>query len=246
MIRMVQPREAHQNKHISATIWPKSLPVLTPEMQEIREDFMRCWLEVLPNRYGLIERFNHGYPLSQRSSVHGKTLEVGAGTGAHLAFEDLSQQDYTALELRAELAQQISLRYPRVHVIVGDIQEHIDAPDGSFDHVIAIHVLEHLPNLPAALKEIRRVMKAEAVFSTVIPCEGGAAYRIARNLSTRRLFEKRYKCSYDWFVQTEHVNNVWEMLGELGRHFRITQKSYWPFRVPSVHFNLVIGLTCVL
>lgn len=235
-----------QNKHLSTPCWPKSLPLLTPEKQRIREDFIRYWLEVFPKSYGLIERFNHRYALSRQPSGDYKTLELGAGTGTHIAFEDLNNQEYTALELRPELAQRISLRYPQVRVLIGDVQEHIDAPDKCFDRILAIHVLEHLPNLPAALEEIRRVIKTDGTFSAVIPCEEGLVYRVARNVSAKRLFVKRYRCSYDWFIQSEHVNNVWEVLGELGRHFRITQKSYWPLRVPLVHLNLVIGLTCVL
>ena len=113
------------------------------------------------------------------------------------------------------------------------------------DRVLAIHVLEHLPNLPAALEEIKRVMKPDGHFSAVIPCEGGMAYEMARTISARRLFEKRYGCSYDWFVKSEHVNTVWELLEELPRHFRVIQRSYWPLRIPSVQMNVVMGLTCV-
>jgi hypothetical protein len=36
--------------------WPKALPVLTEEQKRIREDFQRHWLEVLPKRFGLVER----------------------------------------------------------------------------------------------------------------------------------------------------------------------------------------------
>ena len=246
MKHVVQALKQRQHRRVSAARWPKQLPDLTLEQQAIREDFMRYWLEVLPRNYGLIEQINHRYALSPRPTRQCRTLEVGAGSGAHLAYEDLTLQEYTALELREELAHQISLKYPEVHVLVGDVQERIEAPDRWFDRVIVIHVLEHLPNLPAALEEIKRVMKPDGYFSAVIPCEGGAAYEMARNISARRLFEKRYGCPYDWFVKSEHVNDVWELLDELGRHFDIVEKSYWPLRVPSVHLNLVIGLTCVL
>ena len=47
---------------MTATKWPKQLPVLTDEQERVRDDFMAYWHEVLPNRYGVIERFNHGWP----------------------------------------------------------------------------------------------------------------------------------------------------------------------------------------
>jgi SAM-dependent methyltransferase len=232
----------------SATLrWPKQPRELTVEQQAIREDFMQYWHEVLPNRYSVLERFNQGFPTARRSDWTApriRTLEIGAGLGEHIAHEDLSFQEYTALELRSAMAAEISAKYPTVKVLVGDVQGHIDAPDGYFDRVVAVHVLEHLPNLPAALQEIRRVLKAGGRLSIVLPCEGGAAYGLGRNLTSRRLFESRYKCSYDWFIQAEHVNTFWEILEELKRTFRITRSVYWPFRLPLLHANAVVGLDC--
>jgi len=224
--------------------WPKRLPVLTPEQAMIREDFVRVWLEVLPKRYGAIERFNHRYVILKNRPRPCRTLEIGAGIGAHLAYEDLKSQDYTALELREELARKISDEDKGIHIIIGDVQEHIDVPDRFFDRIIAIHVLEHLPNLPAALEEIRRVIKPDGYISIVIPCEGGKAYELARNISARKLFEKRYRCSYDWVIKSEHVNSAWELLEELEKHFHIKNKTYWPLKLPSINLNLVIGMTC--
>jgi len=64
--------------------------------------------------------------------------------------------------------------HPDITTWVGDCQEKIPANDYEFDRIIAIHVLEHLPNLPKAIKEIYRVCRKEcSVFSVVIPCEGG-------------------------------------------------------------------------
>jgi SAM-dependent methyltransferase len=223
--------------------WPKTLPVLSEEQERIRKDFLRHWLEVLPNRYGLIEKFNHRYPL--RTLVSGvKTLELGAGLGAHLRFEKLEiQEEYVALELQPALAKVLRASYPAVRVVVANCQEQIDFPDGYFDRVLAIHVLEHLPNLPEALDQVQRLLGPGGVFSVVIPCEGGLAYSMARNISARRIFEKRYKQSYDWFVACEHVNLPDEIISELRSRFSIVHQTYWPFRVPIVNLNLVIGLT---
>ena len=242
------PNQLKRNNHseqksLSSNRWPKLLPVLTEEQKQIREDFHKYWLEVLPKRYSLVEKFNHLYPLRTLSSQVKRTLEIGAGLGAHLRFENLENQEYVALELSPELADVIRAVYPAVHVIVGDCQENIDFPDGYFDRVLAIHVLEHLPNLPKALDQIQRLLRPEGFFSVLIPCEGGVAYTLARNVSARRIFEKRYKQSYNWFVACEHINRPDKIISELRSRFSISHKTYWPLRIPIVSLNLVIGLT---
>jgi len=82
------------------------------------------------------------------------------------------------------------------------------------------------------------------MLSVVIPCEGGGFYALGRNLTSRRLFEKRYGTSYDWFIHTEHINTCWEILEELRKSFQISRATFWPFRVPVIHANAVIGLHC--
>jgi SAM-dependent methyltransferase len=203
---------------------------------------MRYWHEVLPNRYSVIERFNHGY--AARSALAGATtLEIGAGLGEHLAFEPFQDENYWAVELRAEMAEAISRDYPRVHAIVGDCQQRLPVEDSSFDRALAIHVLEHLPNLPAALSEIRRVLKDDGRFIAVIPCEGGLAYWLARRISAQRIFERRYHTSYTWCIRSEHINVPREIIAELSEQFEIVDRHYFPLRLPMATANLVIGLT---
>ena len=96
--------------------------------------------------------------------------------------------------------------------------------------MLAIHVLEHLPDLPAALDEVARVLAAEGRFVAVIPCEGGAAYSLAQRLTSKRLFEREFGRDYDWYIHSEHVNLPWEIEGELQKRFHVADARYFPLR----------------
>lgn len=229
--------------------WPKVFPPLTPEQQLISNDFMKHWHEVLSSHqeYGLIERFNHHYVTKHAPKNFLTTLEIGAGLGEHLKYEHLSndqKKNYVALEMRENMAAKIKQSHPNIQTLVGDCQEVLPFSDGHFDRILAIHVLEHLPNLPAAIKEMHRLCNKQAgYFSVVIPCEGGLAYTLGRKLSAKRIFEKRYKQPYKWFIEREHINKPNEILEELMPYFYIEHKSFFPFLLPIVNFNLCIGIT---
>ena len=230
--------------NLTRFVWPKIIPPLDSEHLRISNDFVRHWHDVLPNRYGVIERFNHSYPLKVLpDQPHFKTLEIGAGIGAHIAFEDLSRQDYHCIELRDNMAEAINKRFPSVTTKVGDCQESMPYEDDSFDRVIAVHVLEHLPNLPGCIQEVRRILKPGGLFSVVIPCDPGLAYGIARKLSAERIFRKRYKRPYKWFIEREHINSPAEIFSLLDGCFSEADKSYFPLHIPVMNINLCIGTT---
>jgi SAM-dependent methyltransferase len=233
---------------VTETTWPKVLPPVTPEQAAIFDDFMRTWHEVLPNRYGVIDRFNHSFPV-RHSKPFRRTLEIGAGLGEHLNYEQLSEaqeHEYYALELRENMAEGIRAKHPRINAIVGDCQRRLEFDDGYFDRILAIHVLEHLPNLPACVREMRRLMSSDGQLLVVIPCEGGPAYGFARLISSKRMFEKKYGIPYSTFISREHINLPDEIIGELERQFYIGSKRFFPFSViRSVSVNLCIGLALV-
>lgn len=227
--------------------WPKTLEPLTEEQQRISNDWMHYWHTVLPNRYAVVEKFNHGYPVDHAPAEFLSTLEIGAGLGGHLDWEKLTpeqEHNYHTLELRQNMSDELKKRHPRVRAVVGDCQQRLDYPDGHFDRILAIHVLEHLPNLPAAVRELHRLCnKDRGVFSVVIPCEGSLAYSFARLISTDRLFRKRYKQSYKWLIRQEHINRPWEIFEELDPCFEIAHRKFFPFPIPLEFCNLIIGLT---
>jgi hypothetical protein len=232
---------------VKANKWPKTFPPLTPEQQRISDDFMKTWLEVLPQRYGAIERFNHRYPVRHAPAGFRRTLEIGAGLGEHLKYEALTDEqrtNYHAVDFRANITAELARRCPDIQVTTGDCQERLDYPDGYFDRIMAIHVLEHLPDLPRCAAEMYRLCdKERGAFTIVIPCEGSLAYSLARKVSAQRIFERRYNQPYKWFIEREHVNRPHEILEELDPYFTVSNRGFFPFPVPMLWCNLVIGLT---
>jgi SAM-dependent methyltransferase len=231
----------------TATTWPKVLPPLTPEEERTYDAFVKQWHEVLPRRYGMLERFNHSFPVGASLPGFKRTLEIGAGLGEHLHHEKLTaeqRREYHTLELRENMAEALRAEHPGVQAMVGDCQQRLDFPDGHFDRYIAIHVLEHLPDLPACVREARRLLDPErGQLLAVIPCEGSPAYTLARRVSAQRIFERTYGMPYGPFIAREHINRPAEIIAELERHFVVQRRRFFPLAfAPRVAPNLVIGL----
>ncbi|MGA2542751.1 MAG: class I SAM-dependent methyltransferase [Verrucomicrobiota bacterium] len=225
--------------------WPKQLPPLSPEDQRVNDDFMEHWHDVFPNKYSIADRWSHSYPAKHRPAQFLRTIEIGAGLGEHLKYEVLTpeqEQNYVAVEYRANMAKRLHEACPKIQTYLGDCQTRLDFPDGYFDRVLAVHVLEHLPNLPAAIREMYRLCnKTAGVFSIVIPCEGSLAYSLAREISAKRIFQKRYKRPYHIFISREHINLPWEVLGEIEPYFEMVHSSYFPIPLKLEFCNLFIG-----
>jgi hypothetical protein len=114
---------------ISRFKWPKQLPPMSPEQRDIADDFMAFWLSVLPKKFGLAEKFNHGYPLLSLARLpsdrNWKSVSASALTSRANRWID-----------KNTIVSSCAKRWRRRFVSC------------IFDRVIAVHVLEHLPNLP--------------------------------------------------------------------------------------------------
>jgi SAM-dependent methyltransferase len=227
--------------------WPKKPPPLTREQLDAYDAFIEHWLEILPGSYGLVERFNHSFPVRHSRAGFRRTIEIGAGLGEHLRYEHLTleqESNYCAVEMRESIAERLCASYPRISVIVGDCQYHLPFPDGHFDRYLAIHVLEHLPDLSACVKEAWRVLdKQRGQLLAVIPCEGGWAYSLARRISAQRIFEREHKMPYGPVIANEHLNKPHEILAELNSYFVLERRRLFPLPfLPAVSANLCLGL----
>jgi SAM-dependent methyltransferase len=221
---------------------------MTSEQKRISDEFMKLWHQELPARFGFVENFNHSFPVKHSRPGFRASIEIGAGLGEHLHYEKLTpeqEENYVAVELRENMAQEIRRRFPKVKAITGDCQARLDFEDGHFDRYIAVHVLEHLPNLPECIKEAYRLLNKErGQMLIVIPCEGSPAYSLARKISAERVYNKHFAGGYKWLISREHINVPHEILAELDPYFTIEKKVLFPLPfLPFVFNNLCIALS---
>ncbi len=155
------------------------------------------------------------------------------------------EDNYYAVELRENMAAEIRRRFPRVKAITGDCQARLDFADGYFDRYIAVHVMEHLPDLPSCIREAYRLLnKEKGQLLVVIPCEGSPAYSLARKISAERVYNRHFKGGYHWLISREHINLPHEILAELKPYFVIEKKVLFPLPfLPFIFNNLCIGLS---
>ena len=95
-----------------------------------------------------------------------RVLEVGCGEGIVLATlaERLPGARFDGLELDETALEQARLRCPVTTLVRGDACE-LPFGDRSFDLVVCLEVLEHLPEPRRALQEIRRVARGGCLLS---------------------------------------------------------------------------------
>jgi SAM-dependent methyltransferase len=227
----------------AATIWPKSPEPLTAEESQILDEWRKYWHAELCTKIGVFDRYTEAFvkTLEARTKRGGRTLEIGPGlTGVAQLLNDVRTD---AIEVDPYFASELAKALPNCNVIVADIQSDLPAlASGAYDRIVAFHVLEHLPDLPAALAQIKRAMRDDAVFDVMLPCEGGMMYSLGRSVTTARYFKKKFNRNFAKFIAQEHVSTVAEILTLLNAEFVPELTTYYPTRVPSVDVNLAVGL----
>lgn len=169
-----------------------------------------------------------------------QVLEVGAGTGYHLPFVRHRFDRYIMTDLSPDilaLAKKKHGERPDLEFAVADATS-LDYEDETFDRLISVYNLEHLPNPHNVLKEWTRITKKNGVLSIAIPLDGGVAWRLGRHLTTRRSFA-REGLDLDYIIAREHINPSYNLISLIRHYFDTRTESWFPLRVPLVDVNLV-------
>jgi ubiquinone/menaquinone biosynthesis C-methylase UbiE len=91
-----------------------------------------------------------------------RLLDVGCGTGHHLARLRQRGFDVVGVDGSAEMLAHARANNPGVELERADVEE-IPFPDGSFDFVLCIEVLRYLPQSSRCIKEMARLLKPGGV-----------------------------------------------------------------------------------
>jgi SAM-dependent methyltransferase len=171
-----------------------------------------------------------------------RVVEVGAGSGHHYAFLADKPAEYVLTDGSDAMLAVAAQRYA-AEVARGVLRvEKQDAtklpyPNASFDRLIATHVLEHIPDPVAALREWDRVVRPGGLLSIVLPCDPGLLWRFGRSFGPRRNATK-LGLPYDYLQAAEHVNSIFNLVVFIRHHFPQVTERWYPSRVAVPDLNL--------
>lgn len=141
-----------------------------------KADFYNAWV------FGLIRPF-----------ISGSTAEVGSGIGLFAGKIHALTKQVTALDINDEYLQLIKNKYPAVDTFNFDLQSPTVPARliNKFDTIVAINVLEHVPNLSVALKNISVMLKSGGKLVVLIPSFQFAYGIMDKNLGHYRRYTKQ-------------------------------------------------------
>jgi ubiquinone/menaquinone biosynthesis C-methylase UbiE len=94
----------------------------------------------------------------RRSSPGGRLLDIGCGTGFLLRLAADVFDDMVGLDITPEMLARAAAAAPSAELVLGSAEE-IPFPDASFDAVSAYSFLDHLADVPAVFRQMRRVLR---------------------------------------------------------------------------------------
>lgn len=205
--------------------YPKSRPDLPLKYKQIHVEHYkdnRSAKEVIGKFVHLCESWMHikvAEDIKYMSSPP-STLEIGAGSLNHLAYENIMQV-YDVVEPFIELYAQSNYKN-RVRNFFEDIKE----VNGKYERIISIATFEHLQDLPRIVAQSGLLLKSEGCLRVAIPAEGNTTWKLAYTLSSGVSFYLKYKLNYEILMRYEHINNWKEIKAVLSYFFKDIKGKY--------------------
>src|SRR5262245_45044549 len=146
------------------------------------------WAPIYDLVFGAVFERGRRAAIAAAEQVGGRILEVGVGTGITLPGYS-SQNRIIGIDLSEAMLRKA--RQLVAHLSLANIEklevmdaEHLSFPDGSFDVVVANHVISTVPNPETALDECARVLRpgGEMILVSRIGADAGLRHLVERLL----------------------------------------------------------------
>jgi ubiquinone/menaquinone biosynthesis C-methylase UbiE len=142
-----------------------------------RDPYSSCFLYSRHCLDRFLDRLLPAPPTGQR------LLDVGCGTGYHLAWARARGFAVTGVDGSAEMLERAARLNPGIELQKADV-ESLPFEDGSFDAVVCIEVLRYLPDSQRCIGEMARVLRpGGACFVTAAPLFNVSGYPLINRIA---------------------------------------------------------------
>jgi SAM-dependent methyltransferase len=191
-----------------------------------------------------------GYRFAARYTEGREVLDYGCGSGYGCARVAAGARRVVGVDVSAEATEQArrSSAAPNLEFVAIEASRRLPFPDGSFDVVLSLQVIEHVRDPARYLSEARRVLRPHGRLILITPD------RRTRLLPGQRPWNRWHVTEYDEptlrRTLSAHFDGV-ELLGMTGRpevleiELRRTRRAKWlmlPATLPLYPDRLRIGL----